>query len=163
MSLGSSRGWRYRFSCLGATLLLGALALTSSALAQAPALPYDQADIQQKVQKSANLQRQALQSLTDVPRAESLVRGAWTELRAAQHEMILNASRAKFVDPLFELNNRRAEQALGHLQKASDFLATQKSAPTVRADQDERSAGPSLDGVRQHIEQAMRLTNGLAP
>ena len=97
MSLGSSRGWRYRFSCLGATLLLGALALTSSARAQAPALPYDQADIQQKVQKSANLQRQALQSLTDVPRAESLVRGAWTELRAAQHEMILNASRAKFL------------------------------------------------------------------
>jgi len=45
MSLGSSRGWRYRFSCLGATLLLGALALTSSARAQAPALPYDQADI----------------------------------------------------------------------------------------------------------------------
>ena len=39
MSLGSSRGWRYRFSCLGATLLLGALALTSSARAQAPALP----------------------------------------------------------------------------------------------------------------------------
>ena len=59
MSLGSSRGWRYRFSCLGATLLLGALALTSSARAQAPALPYDQADIQLKVQKSANLQRQA--------------------------------------------------------------------------------------------------------
>lgn len=162
MSLDSSRGWRYRVSCLGAVLLLGALALTSSALAQAPALPYDQADIQQKVQKSANLQRQALQSLTDLPRAESLVRGAWTELRAAQHEMILNASRAKFADPLFELNNRRAEQALGHLQQASDSLATQKSVPTVRVDQEERSAGPSLDGVRQHIEQAVRLTNGLA-
>lgn len=160
MSLDFCPGSRY--SCLGALLLLGALVLASSAHAQSASLPYDQAEIQRKVLKSAELQRQALQSLTDMPRAEGLVKSAWTELRAAQHEMTLNASRAKFVDPLFEMNNRRAEQALGHLQKASDFLATQKGAPAVRAEQEERSAGPSLDGVRQHIEQAVRLTNGLA-
>jgi hypothetical protein len=148
MFLASGPGWRY--SCLGVLLLLGALAVTSSALAQSP--QYDPAGIRLKVQKSADLQRQALESLTDMPRAERLVRGAWTELRAAQHEMIMNSTKAKFVDPLFELNNRRAEQALGHLQRAGDFLETQKNTPNV-----------SLDGVRQQIEQAVRLTNGLAP
>ena len=156
MSLDSPQ----RYSCLGVLLLLGALAVTSSAVAQSP--QYDQAGIQLKVQKSVDLQQQALQSLTDPPRAERLVRGAWTELRAAQHEMIMNASQAKFADPLFELNNRRAEQALGHLQKASDFLATQKNATAARTDQEEKSASGPLDGVRQHIEQAVRLTNGLA-
>jgi hypothetical protein len=161
MSLDSGPGPRY--FCLGVLLLLGALAVTSPARAQSPSLPYDPAEIQRKVLKSAELQRQALQSLTDMPRAEGLVKSAWSELRAAQHEMILNASRAKFVDPLFEMNNRRAEQALGHLQRASDFLATQKGAVAVRTDQEEgQRAGPSLDGVRQHIEQAVRLTNGLA-
>src|ERR1044072_6503677 len=105
MSLDSRPGWRY--CCRGVVLLLAALVATSSALAQAPRPPYEVADIERKVQRSAELQRQALQSLTDPRKAESLVRGAWTELRAALHEMILNASRAKFVDPLFELNNRR--------------------------------------------------------
>ena len=159
MSLASGPGPRY--SCLGALLLLGTLVLACSSLARAQSLPYDQAEIQRKVQRSAELQRQALQNLTDMARAEGLVKNAWTELRAAQHEMILNASRAKFVDPLFEMNNRRAEQALGHLQKASDFLATQKGA-LPRAEQEEARTGPSLDGVRQHLEQAVRLTNGLA-
>jgi hypothetical protein len=158
MSLDSPPGRRY--SCLGVALMLAALAFTSSARAQSP--QYDRTEIQMKVQKSADLQRQALQSLTDPPRAERLVQGAWTALRAAQHEMILNASQAKFVDPLFELNNRRAEQALGHLQQASDVLATQKNAPAARADQEEKSPNVALDGVRQHIEQAVRLTNGLA-
>jgi hypothetical protein len=158
MSLDSAPGWRY--ACLGVLVLLGALAVSSSAVAQAPR--YDQAGIQLKVQKSVDLQRQALQSLTDPPRAERLVRGAWTELQAAQHEMVINSTRAKFVDPLVELNNRRAEQALGHLQKAFDFLATQKNAPAAGTEQQEKSASGSLDGVRQHIEQAMRLTNGLA-
>lgn len=162
MSLGSGPGWWY--SRLGVALLLAALVVTSSALAQARRPPYEVADIQRKVQRSAELQRQALQSLADPRTAESLVRGAWTELRAAQHEMILNASRAKFVDPLFELNNRRADQALGHLQQATDALERQKGVTSVRAEQEEGggAAGSSVDGVRQHLEQAVRLTNGLA-
>ena len=159
MSLDSGPGPRF---CGLVLSLLGALVLASTALAQAQSLPYDQAEIQRKVLRSAELQRQALQSLTDMSRAEGLVKSAWNELRAAQHEMTLNASRAKFVDPLFEMNNRRAEQALGHLQKAADFLATQKGATAARASQEEGSAGPPHDGVRQHIEQAVRLTNGLA-
>ena len=161
MSFGAPPGLRYR--CLGLALLLTLLA-SASAVAQARRPQYDVADLQRKVQRSAELQRQALQSLTDPRKAESLVRGAWTELRAAQHEMILNASRAKFVDPLFELNNRRADQALGHLQQATDALERQKGVTNVRAEQEEggAAAGSSVDGVRQHLERAVRLTNGLA-
>lgn len=114
-----------RYSCLGVALLLTLLA-SASAVAQAPRPQYDVAELQRKVQRSAELQRQALQSLADPRKAESLVREAWTELRAAQHGMILNASSAKFVDPLFEMNKRRADQALSHLQLAGDALASQK-------------------------------------
>jgi hypothetical protein len=160
MSFGALPGLRY--SCLGVALLLTLLA-SASAVAQAPHPQYDVAELQRKVQRSAELQRQALQSLADPRKAESLVREAWTELRAAQHGMILNASSAKFVDPLFEMNKRRADQALSHLQLAGDALASQKGVTSPRAQQEEGAPAASsyVDGVRQHLEQAVRLTNGL--
>ena len=146
MPLDAGPLWRhFRLAVL---LLLGAMVTAAPALAQSGRPPYDAAEIQRKVLKSAALQRQALESLSDPPRAAKLVQSAGTELRAAQHEMIMNASGAKFVDPLFELSNKRAQEALVHLQIAGDAL---------------RSSQVSLqDGVRQHIEQAVRLTNGLA-
>jgi hypothetical protein len=153
-----------RYVPLAMVLWLGAAAWVSPALAQSGRSQYDAADIQRKVQRSLSLQKQALQSLGDSNQALTLVRSAWTELRAAQHEMIMNASEAKYVDPLFELSNRRAQEALGHLQVAGDALATNRGAAGVRANDEDggQPANPYLDGVRRHIEQAVRLTNSLA-
>jgi len=161
MSLDSDPVRRYFW--LAMVLWLGAAAWASPALAQSGRGQYDAADIQQKVQKSLTLQQQALQSLGDSNQAVTLVRSAWTELRAAQHEMIMNASGAKYVDPLFEMSNRRAEEALGHLQAAGDALATNRSAGVRVNDEDGgQAANAYLAGVRRHIEQAVRLTNSLA-
>ena len=104
------------------------------------------------------------QALTDPRRAEGLVQSAWPELRAAQHEMILNASGAKFVDPLLDISNKNAEAALVHLQLAGDALKSNRTITGARLDQEEGGqAQPAyLDGVRRHVEQALRLTNGLA-
>ena len=153
-----------RYVPLAMVLWLGAAAWVSPALAQSGRSQYDAADIQRKVQRSLSLQKQALQSLGDSNQALTLVRSAWTELRAAQHEMIMNASEAKYVDPLFELSNRRAQEALGHLQVAGDALATNRGAAGVRANDEDggQPANPYLDGVRRHIEQAVRLTTSLA-
>jgi len=161
MSLDSDPVRRYFW--LAMVLWLGAAAWASPALAQSGRGQYDAADIQQKVQKSLTLQQQALQSLGDSNQAVTLVRSAWTELRAAQHEMIMNASGAKYVDPLFEMSNRRAEEALGHLQAAGDALATNRSAGVRVNDEDGgQAANAYLAGVRRHIEQAVRLTTSLA-
>lgn len=162
MSLDSGPVRRYIRLALAMVLWLGAIAWASPALAQSGRPLYDAADIQRKVQRSLTLQRQALQSLSD-PQAVTLVRSAWTELRAAQHEMIMNASGAKFVDPLFEMTSRRAEEALGHLQAAGDALATSRATGIRVNDEDGgQAANAYLDGVRRHIEQAVRLTNSLA-
>src|SRR5260370_42478389 len=103
---------------------------------------YAPAEIQRKVQKSAELQRQALQNLTDPRRAEGLIQSAWTELRAAQHEMIINASGAKFVDPLFEISNKKAQEALVHLQTAGEALKRNRSITGARLGQGERGPIP---------------------
>jgi len=162
MSLDAGPVWRCW--CLGAVVLLAAIVAAPPALAQSGRPRYEAAEIQRKVQKSAELQRQALQALTDPRRAEGLVQSAWTELRAAQHEMILNASGAKFVDPLLDISNKNAEAALVHLQLAGDALKSNRTITGARLDQEEGGqAQPAyLDGVRRHVEQALRLTNGLA-
>ena len=162
MSLDSGPVWRY--SWLGMALLLGAIASTSPALAQSGRPRYEAADIQRKIQKSLELQRQALQSLGEPARADTLVRSAWTELRAAQHEMIMNASGVKFVDPLFEMSNKRAGEALGYLRAAGDALESNRGSAGARVSDEEGGQAPTsyLDGVRRHIEQAVRLTSGLA-
>lgn len=162
MPLDSGPVWRY--SWLALALLLGAIASASPALAQSGRPRYEAADIQRKIQKSLELQRQALQSLNETARADTLVRSAWTELRAAQHEMIMNASGAKFVDPLFEMSNKRAGEALGHLQAAGDALESGRGSAGARVNDEEGDQAPIpyLDEVRRHIEQAVRLTSGLA-
>ena len=153
-----------RYFRLAMVLWLGAVAWAAPALAQSGRPQYDPAGIQQKVQKSLTLQQQALQSLGDSNQAVTLVRSAWTELRAAQHEMIMNASEAKYVDPLFEITNRRAQEALGHLQAAGDTLATNRRASGARVNDEDggQPANAYLDGVRRHIEQAVRLPTSLA-
>ncbi|HTI53553.1 MAG TPA: hypothetical protein VMC04_04930 [Verrucomicrobiae bacterium] len=153
-----------RFCSLVAAVLLGALVAASPALSQSGRPRYDPAEIQRQVQKSVQLQRQALQSLSDPGRTEGLLRSAWTELRAAQHEMVMNASGAKFVDPLFEISNRKAQEALVHLQAAADALQSNRPLTGARPDQEEggQLQASYLDGVRRHIEQAVLLTSGLA-
>lgn len=164
MSLDAGPIWRC--SRLGVVVLCGAIVAGSPALAlaQSGRPPHDPAEIQRKIQRSAELQRQALQSLSDPDRAEALVRKAWTELRAAQHEMIMNATGTKYVDPLFDISNKKAQEALLHLQIAGDALKSSHSITGARLGQEE--GGPAqpayLDGVRRHLEQAVRLTSGLA-
>jgi hypothetical protein len=162
MSLGVGSVWR--FCGFTVAVLLGALVAPSPGLSQSGRPPYDQAEIQRKVEKSVGLQRQALQALSDPKRAEGLLRSAWTELRAAQHEMTINASVAKFVDPLFEVSNRKAQEALVHLQAAADALQSNRPTTGARLDQEGSAAPPAsyLDGVRRHIEEAVHLTSGLA-
>ena len=162
MSLDAGPVWR--FCSLVAAVLLGALVAAPPALPQSGRPPYDQAEIQRKVQKSVGLQREALQALSDPKRAEGLLRSAWTELRAAQHEMIINASVAKFADPLFEISNRKAEEALVHLQTAADALQSHRAITGARVDQEEAGSvqAPYVAGVRRDIEQAVHLTSGLA-
>lgn len=38
----------------------------------------------------------------------------------------MNASGAKFVDPLFEMSNKRAGEALGYLRAAGDALESNR-------------------------------------
>jgi hypothetical protein len=144
-------------TCLALALLLSAFAAETPAYAQSRRPPYDAAEIQRQIQKSVQLQRQALQSLTDPGQAERLVRNAWTELPAALNGMTINASEAKFVDPLFDINNKKAQSALSLLQ-------IDQSAPAARPDQEggAQTQASYLDGVRRNLEEAVRLTNGIA-
>jgi len=142
MSLDAGPVWR--FSSLAVAVLLGALVAASPALSQSGRPPYDQAEIQRKIQKSVGLQRQALQALSDPKRAEGLLRSAWTELRAAQHEMIINASVAKFADPLFEITNRKAQEALVHLQAAARRAAEQSADHRYPAGSGRKRSAPGV-------------------
>jgi cell division protein FtsX len=55
----------------------------SSAAAQSPQSQRTSVHVQAQIQKSAELQRQALQNLTDLERAEDLINNAYAELQAA--------------------------------------------------------------------------------
>jgi hypothetical protein len=134
----------------------------SPALAQAP-LPQTSTNIQARIQKSAELQRQALQSLTDVGRAERLTNGAYAELQAALSTMIIKASNAKFPDPLFDIQKRRAEQALALLQVARDVLQGTRQESRPQAQEEGQPSRPSgnLETVRSNLEQALQLTSTL--
>jgi hypothetical protein len=123
----------------------------SSADAQSTQPPRTPVPVQAQIQKSAELQRQALQNLSDRVRAEGLINNAYAELDAALSTMIIKASNAKFQDPLFEMQKKRAEQALALLQVARDVLHTN------RQDQPK-----DQDKVRNNLEQALRLTSTLA-
>jgi len=147
-----------------ALALATALAGASSALAQSSRQPYAPSDIQGRIERSGDLQRQALRSLGDPTRAEQLVRKAYDELQTAQSALIINASGQKFPDPLLEINSRKLQDALSLLQRASDALRTNQGARPDRRDQEgeappETPAGPDLDAVRSNIEQALRLAS----
>ena len=125
-------------------LLALALATGSSALAQSSQ------DVQGKIDRSSKLQQEALASLNDPARAEELVWTAHRELQAARSAMTIKASGAKFQDPLQDLNDQKAAEALALLQRAGDTLKINRQAPPPRA---------YLEDVRSSIQRAVRLTN----
>jgi hypothetical protein len=130
------------------------LAPASAAEAQRSSKPpRDPVQIQQKLQRSASLQRQALQTLNDPEQAEQLVKNAWTELRSAQDDMVINASNMQFPDPLFSANNRRAEQALALLLGCWDTLKLRDKWTDPNS---------QIAGVRGRLQQSLGLTNTVA-
>jgi hypothetical protein len=142
------------------TLILGGVLV---AMSSAAAQSRTSADIQAQFLKSAELQRQALRSLNDERQAEQLITKAYAELQAGLSIMIINASGAKFPDPLLGVQTQRANQALSFLQRAVDTLRQNPPDRPVTEDQ-ERTGQPAesrayLDEVRKNLEQALRLTN----
>ncbi|HEY7437700.1 MAG TPA: hypothetical protein VIE41_21335 [Methylomirabilota bacterium] len=145
---------------LAVSVAMAALAGLPSALAQSS---YDAPSIQKRIERSGELQRQALRTLGDPPRAEQLVRRAYAELQAAQSAMIIGASGQKFPDPLLEMNTRRTQEALILLQRAADTLridhgSGQGQRPAEGSPERPARSQASLDAVKSNIEQALRLT-----
>jgi len=109
--------------------------------------PRDPSTIQRKVQRSLELQRQALQGLSDPSQAEKTVWNAFNQLKSAYDDMVMNASNAKNPDPILGLSTRKAEQALGLVQQAGDALqARGENAAEV---------------ARDRLQQSVRITNSL--
>ncbi len=135
-------------------------ALTSAA-AQSRQTPRTSLEIQTRIQKSAELQRQALQSLNDRRQAEQLIDKAYVELRGALSSMIINASGMKFQDPLLDMQTRSGEQALSLLQRAGDTLRQNQADRPATEDGKPAGSPTYLDGVRKDLEQALRLTSRL--
>jgi hypothetical protein len=151
-------------------LVLGLIAVASPAVSQSRP-PRDPAEIQKKIQKSAELQRQALQTLTDPARAERLTTSAYAQLEAAYTEMVINSSNMKMPDPLAGINARKAQQALTHLLSANDALKESQNRPASPTPQGQETADPppgtspgsgsKLELARNSLEQALRVTNSL--
>jgi hypothetical protein len=146
------------------------MAISSAAAAQSPRPPRTSGDIQAQVQKTAELQRQALQSLTDLGRAERLISNAYAELQTALSAMLITASGRKSPDPLLNLNEQRMRQALSHLQDASDMLKVNRPGAPVPQGREKGGELPetppagsqsNLGVVRNDLEQALRLTNSV--
>jgi len=138
------------------TLTLGIATVmlsVSSAVAQSGKPPRDPAAIQRKVQRSADLQRQALEALSDPDKAAKLARSAYTDLKSAYDDMIMNASNSKFPDPVLDLSSKKTGQALGLVQVAADTL-------DARA----RWSNPvgAVAGVRSRLQQSLQLTTTVA-
>src|SRR2546425_262654 len=130
--------------------LAAMLASVSSTSAQSGKPPSDLAKIQRNVQRSAELQRQALEALSEPAKAARLVGSAYTQLKAAQDDMVINATTAKSVDPIQELNGRKLSQALTLVQQAGDALNTRSGDPDS-----------AVAVARDRLQQALRLTNAL--
>jgi hypothetical protein len=124
-------------------------------------------EIQGNVQRSAELQRQALQALTDTALAERLVLKAYAELDEAHRALVINASGKTFPDPLLKVNSQQMQQALALLQQASDALkSSQPLVPVPQREEQESmpaspptTSAPSLGMIRSNLEAALRLTN----
>ena len=130
--------------------LAAMLASASSISAQSGKPPRDLAKIQRNVQRSADFQRQALEALSEPAKAARLVGSAYTQLKAAQDDMIINATTAKSVDPIQQLNGRKVDQALTLVQQAGDALIDGRGGP---------DSGVAL--ARDRLQQALRVTNSL--
>ncbi|HEY3116379.1 MAG TPA: hypothetical protein VGK54_06535 [Chloroflexota bacterium] len=150
-------------------LIVVAILMAMSSGAAQPQAPRTQIDIQRQIQRSAELQRQALRSLTDSGRTEQLIDNAYAELRAALSAMVINASDMKFPDPLLDIKRKRGEQALSLLQAAGDVLKRNRQNQSVRPgpedqEEDGRPGGSRsyVELVRNNLEQALRLTSTLA-
>ncbi len=136
-------------------MVLAAVAVlitVSPAATQLSKPPRDPALIQRKLQRSAELQREALQALTDPKNAERIVKNAYGQLMSAKEDMVVNASNVQFPDPLFAGNKARVDQALALLLGAWDTLKLrdQWSDPSSQ-----------VARVRNNLQQALRLTNTL--
>jgi ubiquinone biosynthesis protein COQ9 len=129
--------------------------------------PRSSTEIQAKVQKSAELQQQALRSLPDMGQAEALIDKAYAELQSAMSTMVIAASGMKTADPLLGLNEQKMRRALSHLQQATDTIKVNRRAGTAQSGTTEGGeaspggAPPYLGVVRNNVEQALRLTNGV--
>jgi hypothetical protein len=139
------------FTAMG--LALAVVLVTASPAAAQSSKSHDPSVTQRKLQRSAELQRQALQALTDLGSAERLVKNAYDELKAAKDDMVIRASNTQFPDPLFPSNNRRMDQALALIQGAWDALKLRDKW----SDPDSQVAG-----VRSNLQQALKLTNLVA-
>jgi hypothetical protein len=130
--------------------LAALLASASSTFAQSGKPPRDLANIQRKVQRSADFQRQALEALSEPAKAARLVGSAYTHLKAAQDDMIINSTTARSLDPIQELNGRKLNQALTLVQQAGDALNAGSGDPDS-----------AVAVARDRLQQALRLTNAL--
>jgi len=154
-------------SLLVAMALASALADATCAIAQSSQQAYDPSDVRKRIERSGDLQRQALRTLGDPVRAEELVRKAYDELQAAQNALVIYASGQKFRDPLLDINTRKSQEALSLLQRAADALRTNQGSSPGQADQEEANPPQTPAGsmvhpdVRTNLEQALRLTSTL--
>ena len=151
-------------------LVPGLVAVASPAAGQSRP-PRDPAEIQKKIQKSVELQRQALQTLADPARAERLTTSAYAQLQAAYTDMVINSSNMKMPDPLAGINARKVEQALTQLLSASDALKNSQSQPASPAPQGQDTtdqpaetspkSSSNLEVARNSLQEALRLTNSV--
>jgi apolipoprotein N-acyltransferase len=124
------------------------LATGLPSLAQTQTKPrYNASEVQGRIERSARLQQEALENLNDPGRVEGLVRQAFRELSTAQSAMVINASGQKFPDPLLDVNNQKAKEALQLMQRAEDLITVNRKEP-----------GPHMDEVRRSLERSIRLT-----
>jgi hypothetical protein len=145
-------------------MLIVVLTAASSAPGQSPPRAATSLEIQSRIQRSTELQRQALQSLSAADQADRLLGNAYAELQGARSAIVINASGAKFPDPIVDINTNRADRALSLLLAARDAIRTNQRNPAPAPDRETgASAGarPYLDVVRTHIEEALRLTSSI--
>ncbi|HUG37383.1 MAG TPA: hypothetical protein VML54_10560 [Candidatus Limnocylindrales bacterium] len=129
-----------------ALLVLGTLVLVAGPAAAQPRNPMM---IRQQIENSLSLQREAMASIGQPERAVKLVWDAYVSMRAAHGAMVINASSAKYPDPIFPLTDRRVEQARAHILAARDAL---------RDPAKWSGSGNAIDIARENLSAAMRLT-----
>ncbi len=143
---------------IGVVSLTGVAAVACTLDAQSPRPIHEPAEIQRRLDKSVELQREALEGMADVARAKQLVKNAQLELQAARSAMAINATGAKFPDPLFDLNNKRTQEALALLQQARHMLRLEQEQ--AKTTQEGERPGPHvhLEVARDSLERAFRIT-----